>query len=99
MLVSGSATDGGILPRALDVIFNSISGQQWDSMVFKPDMFCAVTKLTPSEMQVQEKVKEKVMRMATDEVSKEATYCWIICNPISFAKAFFFTLTMQLHAD
>ncbi len=70
MLVSGSATDGGILPRALDVIFNSISGQQWDSMVFKPDMFCAVTKLTPSEMQVQEKVKEKVMRMATDEVNK-----------------------------
>ena len=66
--IQGTSTDGGILPRALDVIFNSISGQQWDSMIFRPEMFCNVSKLTKAEIEVEEKTKERVMRMATDEV-------------------------------
>ena len=66
--IQGSSTDGGILPRALDVIFNSIGNQQWDSMIFRPEMFCSVSKLTSEEMAKEEKIKERVMKMATDEV-------------------------------
>ncbi len=66
--IQGSPNDGGILPRSLDVVFNSISGQQWDSAIFKPVMFCNVSKLTPAEMAAEDKLKDKVMKMATDEV-------------------------------
>ena len=78
--IQGSATDGGILPRALDVIFNSIGNQQWDTMIFRPEMLCSVSKLTLEEMGKEEKIKERVMKMATDEVC-----CNFICQITYFA--------------
>ncbi|XP_067001862.2 kinesin-like protein KIF23 isoform X2 [Anabrus simplex] len=35
--MTGEPTDGGIMPRCLDVIFNSISGYQAKKFIFKPD--------------------------------------------------------------
>lgn len=35
--MSGNASDSGIMPRCLDVVFNSISKNQASKYVFKPD--------------------------------------------------------------
>ena len=66
--LSGNPKDGGILPRALDVLFNSIQGKQWDDVSLKPKMFSDVYKLTPKQMEVEERIKESVMKMASEEV-------------------------------
>ena len=68
VLSSGSPKDGGILPRALDVIFNSIEGKQWDNMSLKPRLFCEVGKLGPEQEAEEHKVKENILKLATDEV-------------------------------
>ncbi|VDH94739.1 kinesin family member 20 [Mytilus galloprovincialis] len=37
--IQGKPKDAGILPRALDVLFNSINGKQWPNNNLKPKMF------------------------------------------------------------
>ena len=66
--VSGEPKDAGVLPRALDVLFNSISGRQWNGMDLKPDLFMGVTRLTEEQELYEKKVKERVMKMSCDEV-------------------------------
>lgn len=64
----GHPQDGGILPRALDVLFNSIHGQQWETMSLKPNMFCDVMMLSAAQQETEEKIKQRVLALATDEV-------------------------------
>lgn len=62
--IQGLPQDGGILPRTLDVIFNSIDGRHYDSMQLKPQYFCDVLKLTEKQMQAEEAVKSSVLAIA-----------------------------------
>ena len=65
---SGNPDDAGILPRGLDVLFNSISGKQWPGMDLKPRMFCDVVKLSPEEEERERKIKERTLRLNSGEV-------------------------------
>lgn len=48
--VTGTPTEPGILPRSLDLIFNSISPQQLSSLQLKPKNFSGAVYLTEDEM-------------------------------------------------
>ena len=65
----GDASDAGILPRSLDVIFNSIANKQLESVQFKPKCFCDVTRLTTEQSEQEMKIKDCVLKMADNEVS------------------------------
>ncbi|XP_025078007.1 kinesin-like protein KIF20B isoform X3 [Pomacea canaliculata] len=65
--IQGNPKDAGVLPRGLDVLFNSINGKQWPSMDLKPRMFNDVVKLTPEEEEKERKIKELVMKMNSSE--------------------------------
>ena len=67
--MTGNPKDAGILPRALDVLFNSISGQQWEPMNLKPKMFMGVQRLTSDEELKERKVKERVLKLSLEDVS------------------------------
>ena len=64
----GVPHDVGILPRALDVLFNSISGKQMEDMSLKPQMFCDVVRLSPTDVEKELTLKESTLKMATSEV-------------------------------
>lgn len=65
---TGKPKDAGILPRALDVIFNSINGKQWPNNRLKPKMFMDVMKLSTDQAEEDLKIKERTMKMVTFEV-------------------------------
>lgn len=66
---SGNPKDAGILPRALDVLFNSIQNRQWDGMNLKPKLFMDVSRLSLEQEQEERKLKEKILKMSCDDVS------------------------------
>ncbi|XP_060078395.1 kinesin-like protein KIF20B [Ylistrum balloti] len=65
--IQGEPSDAGVLPRALDVLFNSISGKQVDGMKLKPNMFTDVMKLSSVEEEAEKKFKEKTLKMSNDD--------------------------------
>jgi hypothetical protein len=65
---TGEPRDAGILPRALDVLFNSINGKQQSGYDLKPTMFMDVVKLTKEEAEDERKVKGKTLKLSSDEV-------------------------------
>ena len=67
-IILGNPKDAGILPRALDVLFNSIHGRQWEPMNLKPKLFLGVQKLTEDEELRERKIKEKVLKLSLDDV-------------------------------
>ncbi|XP_074641317.1 uncharacterized protein LOC141899063 [Tubulanus polymorphus] len=68
--ILGNPHDAGILPRSLDVVFNSIEGKQWTSMTLKPKLFCDVARLNANQIEVEKLVKQKVFAMASDDDKK-----------------------------
>ncbi|XP_071828189.1 uncharacterized protein [Apostichopus japonicus] len=69
--IQGMPQDGGILPRTLDVIFNSIDGRHYDSMKLKPRYFCDVVKLTNNQVQAEAAIKSSVLSMASSSSQQE----------------------------
>ncbi|KAL4221164.1 hypothetical protein ACF0H5_019423 [Mactra antiquata] len=65
--IQGNPRDAGILPRALDVIFNSIGKCQWEGLDLKPKMFMDVTRLTQEQEMAEVKIKERVMKLSCDD--------------------------------
>ncbi|XP_063963250.1 kinesin-like protein KIF20B isoform X2 [Lytechinus pictus] len=61
--IQGVPQDGGILPRSLDVIFNSIEDRQYLSNRVKPRYFCDVVKLSERQQKKEEEVKSKVLAL------------------------------------
>ncbi|XP_031556529.1 kinesin-like protein KIF20B [Actinia tenebrosa] len=47
--IQGTPKDGGILPRTLDVLFNSIQNKQYPRMNLKPRYFCDVVKINEKQ--------------------------------------------------
>ncbi|XP_052081873.1 kinesin-like protein KIF20B isoform X2 [Mytilus californianus] len=63
--IQGKPKDAGILPRALDVLFNSINGKQWPNNNLKPKMFMDVTRLSSDQAAQEIKIKERTLKMVT----------------------------------
>ncbi|XP_030841974.1 kinesin-like protein KIF20B isoform X3 [Strongylocentrotus purpuratus] len=61
--IQGVPQDGGILPRSLDVIFNSIENRQYFSNRVKPRYFCDVVKLSEKQQKKEEDVKSKLLAL------------------------------------
>ncbi|XP_071479037.1 uncharacterized protein [Diadema antillarum] len=61
--IQGIPQDGGILPRTLDVIFNSIENQQFSSLGLKPRYFCDVVKLSERQQKKEEDIKAAVLAL------------------------------------
>ena len=59
--MTGTSTEPGILPRSLDVIFNSIDQKQFSSIAIKPKHFSSVEYLDSREQEREEALKEEIM--------------------------------------
>ncbi|ESO82312.1 hypothetical protein LOTGIDRAFT_134756 [Lottia gigantea] len=69
--IQGKQSDAGILPRALDVLFNSINNKQLYGITLKPKMFMDVSKLNTEEAEMEKKIKERIMKMSLEDVRDE----------------------------
>lgn len=65
---AGEPRDAGILPRALDVLFNSISNKQVSGYDLKPKMFMDVVKLNKEEAEGEKRLKDNTLKLSNDEV-------------------------------
>lgn len=65
---AGESRDAGILPRALDVLFNSINNKQVSGYDLKPKMFMDVVKLNKEEAEGEKRLKDKTLKLSNDEV-------------------------------
>ncbi|XP_038071141.1 kinesin-like protein KIF20B isoform X4 [Patiria miniata] len=69
--IQGVPQDGGILPRSLDVIFNSLEGRLFPSLQLKPRFFCDVAKLDERQRKKEEYIKDSVLSMAEGNSNKQ----------------------------
>ena len=68
MFCVGTETNPGIVPRSLDVIFNSVKKQLSCDASIKPRYYCDATHLSVSELIEEMKIKQAVMKAAAEEV-------------------------------
>ena len=61
--VTGTPSDPGILPRSLDVIFNSIDQQQLSSVSVKPKHFSELVHLSKEEASEMNTHRENILNM------------------------------------
>jgi len=66
--IQGSPKDGGVLPRSLDVLFNSIEGKHYNRMNLKPRFCIDVTRLTEDEEQRETNYKSALLASLDKEV-------------------------------
>ncbi|XP_022091701.1 kinesin-like protein KIF20B isoform X2 [Acanthaster planci] len=69
--IQGVPQDGGILPRSLDVIFNSLEGRLFPSMQLKPRFFCDVVKLDERQRKKEAYIKDSVLSLAEGISTKQ----------------------------
>ena len=53
----GTSEEPGILPRTLDVVFNTIKGKQFEGTVIKPKHYQAAAYLTEEQQEEEESTK------------------------------------------
>ena len=63
--VTGTPSDPGILPRSLDVIFNSIDQQQLSSVSVKPKHFSELVHLSKEEASEMKTHRENILNMVS----------------------------------
>ncbi|XP_075067466.1 kinesin-like protein KIF20A [Mixophyes fleayi] len=68
--IQGSPKDGGILPRALDVIFDHIRGRQYPKMNLKPYLGNDVMKLEPTQVKQEEAIKAAILSTVKEDGMK-----------------------------
>ena len=66
--IQGTPKDGGVLPRALDVLFNSIEGKHYPRMNLKPRFCTDVTRLTDDEEHRENNYKTTLLSSLDKEV-------------------------------
>ncbi|ROT70429.1 putative golgin subfamily A member 4-like [Penaeus vannamei] len=64
--VQGTPNDAGILPRALEVLFNTVGEQQYEANDLKPRYFCGVSRLEESDIKKEEEKKERIFKITSD---------------------------------
>ncbi len=65
----GTEANPGLVPRALDVIFNSVKHRLCRDASVKPRYYCDATLLSARDLIEEMKVKQAVMKAAADEVA------------------------------
>ncbi|XP_063309088.1 kinesin-like protein KIF20A [Pelobates fuscus] len=70
--VQGNPKDGGILPRALDVLFSYVCGRQYPKMNLKPYLGNDVMKLDPAQLKQEEAMKNALLSSAKEDGMKTA---------------------------
>ncbi|XP_076317117.1 uncharacterized protein LOC143229132 isoform X2 [Tachypleus tridentatus] len=84
--MQGTPQEPGVIPRALDTLFNSIKGRQIQGIPFKPHFFSEVVRLTPKEEKQEISHKENVLKcwykyedsdnsIATNDLFCNFTHC------------------------
>ena len=73
--MTGTSTEPGILPRSLDVIFNSIDQKQFSSIAIKPKHFSSVEYLDSREQEREEALKEEIMGKVSACDGRKALAC------------------------
>ncbi len=76
--VSGSPSDPGLLPRMLDVVFNSVQdGKLLTEVKFKPKHYSEVSYLDPEELVAERTTKKNILAKV------QHTHCtFILCSCI-----------------
>lgn len=69
VVASGSIKDGGILPRSLAVIFNSVGDRLYQAMDLKPSLSNEVIWLDSRQVRQEETKKQTMLRGGLWEVS------------------------------
>ncbi|XP_042879874.1 kinesin-like protein KIF20B isoform X2 [Penaeus japonicus] len=64
--VQGTPNDAGILPRALEVLFNNVGEHQYQPNDLKPRYFCGVMRLEESDIRKEEEKKERIFKITSD---------------------------------
>ena len=64
----GVPKDAGILPRSLNVIFNSIQGRQLEEPRARPSLFCDTVNLSAKGKENEKQIKEDVLKLAAAQV-------------------------------
>ena len=63
--VTGTSAEPGILPRSLDLIFNSVSPQQMSSLELRPKNFSEAVYLTEEEVASEVARRENTLNKVT----------------------------------
>lgn len=69
--IQGTPKDGGILPRTLDVLFNSIEGKHYSKMNLKPRFCTDVIRLTDEEEHRENNYKSALLSSLDKDVSEK----------------------------
>lgn len=67
--IQGTPKDGGILPRSLDVLFNSIEGKHYTKMNLKPRFCTDVIRLAEDEERRENSYKNALISSLDKDVS------------------------------
>ena len=65
VIVLGPAKDQGMIPRSLEVIFNSVGDKQYEQADLKPQLYSEVKRLGSSDLTAAEKFKNMVINTAS----------------------------------
>ncbi|XP_021938370.1 kinesin-like protein KIF20A isoform X2 [Zootermopsis nevadensis] len=65
--VQGTSQEPGIIPRAINVLFNSIRGKESHSCRFKPDMVSRVVELDDKSVSQEISYKQQIMAWSQDK--------------------------------
>ena len=68
--IQGTVKDGGILPRSLDIIFNSISGKKYVTPDLKPSLFQGIAQLDAAQVKKEEQLRRAIFASG-DKTSDE----------------------------
>lgn len=63
--MTGTSAEPGILPRSLDLIFNSVSPQQMSSLELRPKNFSEAVYLTEEEVASEVARRENTLNKVT----------------------------------
>lgn len=69
VLAAGTTQDGGILPRSLATIFNSVGDRLYQAMDLKPALSTEVTWLDSRQVRQEETKKQMMLQGGLWEVS------------------------------
>lgn len=64
-IIVGPPKDQGIIPRSLEVIFNSVGDKQYESADLRPQLYCEVKRLTGKDMFAADKFKTMVLNASS----------------------------------
>ena len=102
--IQGTPKDGGILPRALDVVFNSIEGKHYSKLNLKPRFCTDVIRLTDEEEHRENAFKNALLSSLDKDVSIEFVqspfqYAWARIDPSFNFLSFFFFFFGSMHVS